>query len=243
MNDAPNGLAQLYDLAGAQCEGILTAGQATQLQELVIGSRELRYHYILYTHIHALAEMGRCPAASEVEPRRTDVAELPFVHSSWSNPSSSPPTLALAFLSTALRGAIGSFPEGMPLAYLVATVVTGLGILIASHVYMSQPEQFARQSTPLPTPLSHLPSVVGRITGMVDCKWEEGGLGIRDWGLERGSGVRSQGTGTENHQSSAFQSLIPNPQSLVSLGDQFALASGLVEITYDTGTRSSCRDR
>ena len=90
---------------------------------------------------------------------------------------------------------------------------------------------------PLPTPLSHLPSVVGRITGMVDCKWEKKGSGIGDWGLEKGSGLRVQGTGTENHQSSAFQSLIPNPQSLVSLGDQFALASGLVEITYDTGAK------
>ena len=55
------------------------------------------------------------------------------------------------------------------------------------------------------------------------------GLGIRDWGLER--------SWTENHQSSTFQSLIPNPQSLVSLGDKFALASGLMEITYDTGAK------
>ena len=34
-----------------------------------------------------------------------------------------------------------------------------------------------------------------------------------------------------------IQSLIPNPQSLVSLGDKFALASGLMEITYDTGAK------
>ena len=61
---------------------------------------------------------------------------------------------------------------------------------------------------------------VGRITGMIDCRWE------------KGSGFRVQGSGVENRQS-----LIPNPQSLVSLGDQFALASGLMEITYDTGAK------
>ena len=30
---------------------------------------------------------------------------------------------------------------------------------------------------------------------------------------------------------------IRNPKSLVSLGDKFALASGLMEITYDTGAK------
>ena len=59
---------------------------------------------------------------------------------------------------------------------------------------------------------------IGRITGMVDCRWE------------KGSGFRGQGV--------AFgKSKIPNPQSLVSLGDRFVLASGLLEITYDTGAK------
>ena len=109
----------------------------------------------------------------------------------------------------------------MPLAYLIATVLTGLGILIASHVYMSCPEQVARQSAPLPSPLSPLPSVVGRITGLVDCKWVEEKSEIRN--------PKSEGI-----------SKSPNLQiskSLVSLGDEFALASGLMEITYNTGAK------
>ena len=60
--------------------------------------------------------------------------------------------------------------------------------------------------------------MVGRITGMVDCKWEKKGLGIRDWGLEKGSG-------TANHK------------SLVALGDKFILSSGLMEITCHTGAK------
>ena len=114
------------------------------------------------------------------------------------------------------------------MAYLVATVIFGIGLLIGSVVHVSQPEQVARQSVPLPSPLSSLPSIVGRITGMVDCKWETKGLGIGDWGLEEESRPKV-------HGAKGNQSLIPNPQSLVSLGDKFALASGLMEITYDTG--------
>ena len=72
---------------------------------------------------------------------------------------------------------------------------------------------------------------------MVDCKWEKKRLGIRDWRLDKGLGFSGQGTGTEDCQSLTFQSLIPNPQSLVSLGDRFALSSGLMEITYDTGAK------
>ena len=46
--------------------------------------------------------------------------------------------------------------------------------LVGSHIYVSHPVQVAEQSASLPSPLSPLPSVVGRITGMVDCKWVAG---------------------------------------------------------------------
>ena len=127
-----------------------------------------------------------------------------------------------AFLSTSLHGTLGWFSSGWPVAYLVATVIFGIGLVIGSVVHVSQPEQVANQSVALPSPLSPLPSVVGRITGMVDCRWEKKGLGIRDWGLE----ISDLGFG-----------ISANPQSLVSLGDQFALRSGLLEITYDTGAK------
>ena len=132
--------------------------------------------------------------------------------------------------STTVHGTIGYLSSGWPVAYLVATVIFGIGLLISAHVYVSQPVQVAKQSVSFPSPLSPLPSVVGRITGMVDCKWETKGLGVRDWGLEEGPKSKVQG-------SEEIQSLIPNPQSLVSLGDRFALRSGLMEITYETGAK------
>ena len=101
-----------------------------------------------------------------------------------------PPSVVPAFLSTTLPGTFGYFSSGWPVAYLIATVIFGIGALVGSLVHVSQPEQVASQSASGPTPLSPLPSVVGRITGMVDCKWETTGLGIRDWGLEKGSKSR-----------------------------------------------------
>ena len=83
-------------------------------------------------------------------------------------------------LSNIVHGTINYFPEGMPLAYLIATVVTGLGILIASHVYMSRPEQVAQQPAPLPSSLASLPLMVGRITAMADCLWVGDAASSRD---------------------------------------------------------------
>jgi hypothetical protein len=56
--------------------------------------------------------------------------------------------------------------------------------------------------------------VVGRITGMVDCRWKEG---------------------TADRGQAAECRTLPSP--LIRLGDKFALASGLMEITYDTGAK------
>ena len=96
-------------------------------------------------------------------------------------------------------------------------MITGLGLLIGSVIHVSGPEQVARNSV-LPTRVAEpITEIVGRITGMVDCKWEKKGLGIRDWGLGKDSAVRAR---------------------QVALGDRFTLSAGLMEITYDTGAKA-----
>ena len=138
-------------------------------------------------------------------------------------PASPPPPCPI-FVANTVHGTTGYFSSGWPVAYLVATVIFGIGLLVGAFTYVSRHEQVADNSPPIAAErrLESQPKMefVGRITGMVDCQWEEGA---------RGEG---RGTGDGN-----LQSLIPNPQSLVSLGDKFALASGLMEITYDTGAK------
>ena len=132
------------------------------------------------------------------------------------------PSLGLGFLPTPSYGTTNYFADGWPVAYLLAAVILGLGIVVSAVTYVSQPEHVAsallavQKSRSLPEP--NMPCV-GRITGMVDCKWEEG------------SGFRVQGSGISQSPN------LPISQSPVSLGDRFALSSGLLEITYDTGAK------
>ena len=114
------------------------------------------------------------------------------------------PSPLLPLLSNTLPGMVGFFSSGWPVAYLIATMIFGIGLLIGSLVHVSQPVLLARQSL-LPGRVDAEPKteVVGRITGMVDCKWA-------------GTALDSPG---------------------VPVGTKYELASGLMEITYDTGAK------
>ena len=204
----------LLSLINAACSDTITAEQVGQLETGLRASRDACILYLRYvtleSEMHFLHKVDRADRAARGQITSTFVA---------------PPELTaaptLGFLTTALHGTIGYFSDGMPLAYLLATVITGLGLLIGSVIHVAGPEEMARQSATLPSPLSPLPSIVGRITGIVDCQWRK-----------EGSGVRGQGSEIENPKSQ-----IPNRKSLVALGDRFALSSGLMEITYDSGAR------
>ena len=129
--------------------------------------------------------------------------------------------MPFGFLAATFHGAVGYFSSGWSVAYLVATAIFGVGLLIGSLMPVSRPQQIARQSVPLPSPAHPFPSSVGRITGMVDCRW-----------MENPKPEIRNPKQIENQKSE-----IRNQKSVVSLGDKFALASGLMEITYDTGAK------
>ena len=74
----------------------------------------------------------------------------------------------------ALPDTSGFFSSGWPVAYLIATLIFGIGLLIGSLIPVSEPVQVA--SRPLmPSRMDTEPKmeVVGRITGLVDCKWAD----------------------------------------------------------------------
>jgi hypothetical protein len=130
------------------------------------------------------------------------------------------------------------FSSGWPAAYLIATVVFAIGLVIGALVHVSQPTSIilpslangghhevveaggeGRESLDSP-----LPSAVARITGMVDCVWDD----------QVGWGKRSAAppSNTANQKSE-----IRNQKSRLCLGDRIALKSGLLELTYDTGAK------
>jgi hypothetical protein len=141
------------------------------------------------------------------------------------------PPPPVSFPSSIPYGTVSYLSSSWPVAYLIATVVLGIGLAIGAVTHVSRSVQFAG----LPSPVcgrgaggeggrtidTAQSPVVGKVTGMVDCRWDKG-IEVRD--------KRSE---ADFHPSS----LIPHPSSPVSLGDKFALLSGLLEITYDTGAK------
>ena len=185
MKRPPEQLVELRALIAQLREGQPTREQGMRLQQMLVESASARRTYARYGALQALLELA--VAGMEAERPATIPLELP---GGWlpstveEDQGQEPVPLAISppfpFLSTTLPGTVGYFSSGWPVAYLIATVIFGFGLLIGSLVPVSQPEQVARQSVPLPSPLSPLPSTVGRITGMVDCQWEEGsGFGVR----------------------------------------------------------------
>ena len=223
---------ELLQLAVVYTSGMASHDEFTRLEALLDASEEARAFYIdsLGTHANLYwyhrqgeEEVEGHPAGGGWNPTdavggEESLATFPIsTHQSATLPrdhsasSVRPVVSPLGFLTTTLHATIGSFPEGMPLAYLIATVVTGLGLLIGSLIHVSEPEQIAHTSVPVIA--GPKAEYVGRITEMVDCHWEN----------EAGGGGR--GTGAENHG------------SLVAFGNKFALASGLMEITYNAGAK------
>jgi len=133
----------------------------------------------------------------------------------------SQPSSYRGFLSSVYQGTVSYFSQEVPFALLIGAAIVGLGLLAGSLISVTHYVQVANttKTTPAnPNPADAANHVyVARITGMADCR------------CEKRSRFKVQGSRNEN---SPF--LIPSP---VSLGDKFVLASGLMEITYDTGAK------
>ena len=179
---------EMYRLVAASFGGDISPEERHRLDQLVCQDEETCDLYLKLVFESSILLTW----AGHGEPKSIRKEEL-------ANPS---PILPL--LSTTLHGTFGYFSSGWPVAYLIATVIFGLGLLIGSVVHVSEPAQVARQSS-VPSRVDAEPKMesVGRITGMVDCKWAGAAL----------------------------------DSPAVPLGRKYELASGLLEITYDTGAK------
>ena len=210
----PSGVRLLFD---AVCDGLATAEQIGELETVLANDESARALYLDYCSLHVDLHfvIGGQESQKAIEANvRADFAAAPTIA------TASPVNL----FATAVRPTVGYFTCGWPMAYLVATVIFAVGLVVGAITHVSQPIKNVgpAHSIPKPDPLSPVPdpsSVVGRITGMVDCVWEE-------------TGDRVQGSGAANQKSE-----ITNHRSVLHLGDTLALRSGLLEITYSTGAR------
>ena len=129
------------------------------------------------------------------------------------------PSLATALLSSAPPSttSVGCFSSGWPVAYLVATVIFGIGLLVGSHVYVSDPVQVAQQSASLPliSPLSPKRSA-GLRHGRLPGESRVQGSGFRSvvsgqWSVA--SGQNKSDSISTSHQSLATGHLWPSATS------------------------------
>ena len=221
----------LEELLTAMCDGELSAAQSRELESLVENDEDACWHYLCCIHLHGLLHWDcgkeRRVLASQSRQHRTTPADpsMMFLGASRATdadasslPIVAPPS-TYGFLPGLTEGTFGYVSSGWPTAYLIATLVITLGIAIAAVTHVSQPEQVVQQpsidsnrQSPSIRPALKA-SVVGRITGMMDCVW-------------------STGSAPTNPKSE-----IHNLKSPVSLGDRFDIRSGLLEITYDTGAK------
>lgn len=193
---------EFLPLLNAACDGVLSEQQLGELVAAldsdVTFRRAFTNHVQLVTDMHLL---GRAERACDGGLARVQ-SMFPRVVSS----SLPVPTL----LSNTIQGTRGYFSEGVPLAYVLATVIFGVGLLIGSRIYVSGPkQQIAGELSPATsdraTHDTRMP-FVGRITGMADCEWAD-------------------------QKTAAFNG------ASVPLGRRYALRAGLMEITYETGAK------
>jgi hypothetical protein len=202
-------LQELDLLLDRLCEGGLEEDQlaVSRLVKLVDESEVCRRRYLDTLELHAtLWRMGKEGEPSTDISAAASPATLRLSHRQESLESGWGP---LTLLGDNGRNAIDYVTSSWPVAYLVAAVVVGTGLVIGAVTHVSQQDQTVNQppkitkDQPAPEPNRR---IVGRITGMVDCQWVDDATAAI-------SGAH------------------------VPLGRKYALTSGLMEITYDTGAK------
>ncbi len=200
-------LDEMLRLVASSLAGNMLPKERKRLEQLLGQDVEMRNLYLDVIHESSIlltwaihGGLGSEGAGSVITDQQETDRCLPASPRIASSPA---PT----FLSTTYHNTINFFSQELPFSLLIATVLTSFGLWVASLVYVSGPEKIAKDSI-LPAKTSFDPTlkVVGKVTGMDNCKWGD-----------------------------------PNTETLnganVLFGRKYVLASGLMEITYDTGAK------
>ena len=195
--------SELHTMVDAACADAMSEADLHALAAMLSDSPEAQQVYLKYCRMHV--ELFFC--CGEERLNQTILDDI------RAEKAASPATPLPSILAAPISPAINYFSSGWPVAYLVATVIVAIGLVVGAFVRVSQPSHLVTPSSPHPSRLSPFPAAVARITGLVDCVWE--------------------GPAAANQESE-----IRNQKSVLHLGDRLALKSGLLEITYDTGARA-----
>ena len=214
MNDIAVHADHLLDLAEAVCNRDASKADLVKLKSLLLGDPTACRRYLLYCEMQAALRFEvRADRAAQKVCQQIDIKSVPHAP-----PESDIPEIGASvnsystFLSTTLHGTIGYFSHEIPFSFLIGAVLTSLLVLVAWLVPVSRQMEIVKDT--LPTPLVNqrqfIPDSKTEIVGKIT------GMVDAKWAD-------------------------PNTETFhganVLLGRKYALSSGLIEITYDTGAK------
>ena len=176
MNPSIAVTPEVRSLMEAVCDGMADDAQVRDLESLLSTDDEACKFYVDLLNLDAELQWL-------ADTRQEGVAAVKRLIAAEQAPLQHPP---LSFLTTTLRGTLGCFPDGMPLAYLIATVVTGLGLLVGRT-------SICPVLNRLPALRCHRQLLNRRGSCREDHRHgrlQVGKRGIRDWGLGTREGFK-----------------------------------------------------
>ncbi len=202
---------RLDDLLNRLVDEALPDTDGRNLEQLLLESAEARELFWQHARLHSLIRdyyesqpIQQCIDVASGRLGPIAEAEKEADGDAPNAPLSGSPSLLGSMWSSSLA----YVSSGWPVAYLIATLIFGLGVLVGSFVYVSQPATIAGRHHVRPSSPS-TPSAVGRVVNMVDCEWQE---------VPR---FKTQGFGKNEFR----------------LGDKFVLTSGYLEMAYESGAK------
>ena len=213
MSNSTGDRNRVAELAGALCNRCISDEELLELDSVLLSDELLCSHYLSYCRMHIALRMELrthrttqrvCQQIGSAGPSELDIA---------SDGTSPPAAPVVSFLP----GMIGRLSSGWPVAYLVATVILGLGLVVAAMTHVSQPTEVALPSAASGSGAGSeggakllASSIVGRITGMVECVWKGSGVGVQGSGEDTAQRLAAAATPRGTTESGP-QTDLPSP--------------------------------
>lgn len=203
----PSADSELAQLIDLMCDGAITPDERDRLESLLENDRDAKLFCIAYLDLHAQVQWLTRDAANEEHQSPTSARGL--VASTTSDATIPFPIFAPT-LPSPLSTLDSPYFGGVLFSYMVAAMILGVGMLMAWAWKLPDHEQFAAQPSVLPHKRQLSPTPHLQFVGQIT------GIVDCEWA---------------DPHTATFD------RAHVSIGRKYALASGLMEITYNTGAR------
>jgi hypothetical protein len=208
MSLSPEQIAELHDLVWALRSGTASAEEMARLEQMVCNDPAARAFYVRYVHL--CADLHWSLAGKDGQTRTSDADTEDAAIRPAKSAAFAPPILPLDTSQSSIftSAPLSSFPSFL-FAYLVAAVVLGTAVLVSWVWKMPEQTQLAQHSASGPvTPTNASPTEEAPQVGRVS------GMCNCRWADPTTETFNGAG---------------------VPLGRKYALAAGLMEISYKTG--------